>query len=219
MAICTACSEALGVGQSITVPSSGECYHAACFKCEGCGMGFVSAGRRGFVQREGRPYHAEVSRTCGEDPSQGLLLTTSMSAQCVGQAPAAASAFIPSCSSNPLRSSTSRALPLPPTPSQPKVVHSTSTLSSSLPKSPSQASIFSSRPRPPSNLGGLLICAGCSVRATMSETVPGPRSTRWHAKCLRCGGCGRGLDSEAKVNERGEVKCEGCRVSSPPQCR
>ena len=87
-----------------------------------------------------------------------------------------------------------------------------------LPLSPSQSSslvaptIFSRRERPPAGLGGLIVCAGCSVRSTDKETVVGPRNTRWHARCLVCRECKRVLDSECRVGEDGALRCEACRV-------
>jgi hypothetical protein len=54
---------------------------------------------------------------------------------------------------------------------------------------------------------------------TRLESVPGPRGTSWHRACLRCGGekkggvagkCGKQLDSAAKVDERGQVRCSAC---------
>lgn len=85
-----------------------------------------------------------------------------------------------------------------------------------LPASPTKSvepSLFARRPRPPANFGGLLICAGCSVRATEKETVAGPRGRRYHAKCLKCRDCSRALDSECRVGEDGVLRCEACRVS------
>lgn len=51
------------------------------------------------------------------------------------------------------------------------------------------------------------------MRTTEKETVAGPRGMRYHKRCLKCG-CGRELDSEARVGERGQLSCEGCRVRS-----
>ncbi|PWN99919.1 hypothetical protein FA09DRAFT_198746 [Tilletiopsis washingtonensis] len=68
-------------------------------------------------------------------------------------------------------------------------------------------------------LGGQAACAGCARMLTRLEGVPGPRGTSWHRACLRCGGekkggvagkCGKQLDSAAKVDERGQVRCSAC---------
>lgn len=103
-----------------------------------------------------------------------------------------------------LRTSTSRALPTPPPAPSPTHFH--------LPAPPLHPpSIFATRTRPLANLGGLLICAGCSVRATEREMVKGPLGRRYHEKCLRCGVCARGVDSESRVGVEGGLRCEGCR--------
>ncbi len=57
--------------------------------------------------------------------------------------------------------------------------------------------------------------------------VPGPQGSKWHAGCLICGGleakgkrkqagkagCGKKLDSGAKVDAEGGVWCRECLVS------
>ena len=59
--------------------------------------------------------------------------------------------------------------------------------------------------------------------------VPGPQGSKWHAGCLICGGleakgkrrmegkagCGKKLDSAAKVDAEGGVWCRECMVSIP----
>ena len=68
-----------------------------------------------------------------------------------------------------------------------------------------------------SKLGGMNICGGCSLSVSGLEGVPGPRGMRWHKKCLICssksrGGklCGKSLDSSARVDEQGQVRCRQC---------
>jgi hypothetical protein len=56
-----------------------------------------------------------------------------------------------------------------------------------------------------SKLGGLSECPACGMKGTLSETVVGPRGNRWHEECLRCGGCGKKLDSGCRtVKDEGE---------------
>ncbi|KAN0064781.1 hypothetical protein ACQY0O_001838 [Thecaphora frezii] len=79
--------------------------------------------------------------------------------------------------------------------------------------------------------GGMLSCAYCGQKLSALESVTGPRSTAWHRNCLICRGapktapspmivrnlrasaptiCGKKLDSGAKVNRDGEVRCRDC---------
>lgn len=106
----------------------------------------------------------------------------------------------------PFRSTTSRSPATSPSPRPAKHIISS-------PSSPAKSSIFATRQRPPSHLGGLIVCAGCQLGGTERETVVGPLGRRYHARCLVCGGCGRRLDSGAKVGEEGGLRCGGCRVS------
>lgn len=78
-------------------------------------------------------------------------------------------------------------------------------------------------------LGGMSVCSGCGAKLSSLESVLGPRGSVWHRNCLKCGGegekkevgwrsglkkeekvCGKKLDSGAKVNEEGEVRCREC---------
>ena len=67
----------------------------------------------------------------------------------------------------------------------------------------------SSAPASRPALGGMNSCPGCGARVSPLESVTGPRSTQWHRKCLACT-CGKRLDSAAKVNAAGEVRCRTC---------
>lgn len=77
--------------------------------------------------------------------------------------------------------------------------------------------------------GGMPNCAFCGEKLTSLESVLGPRGTQWHKACLICRGappapkdvwvsyrreapkwCGKRLDSGAKVNRDGEVRCRDC---------
>ncbi|KAI3488228.1 hypothetical protein L1887_47767 [Cichorium endivia] len=76
-------------------------------------------------------------------------------------------------------------------------------------------------------LGGMQCCALCGTKLSSLESVLGPRGTQWHKACLVCRGvpppakdvwsyrsqpktCGKKLDSGAKVNAHGEVRCREC---------
>ncbi|SNX87814.1 uncharacterized protein MEPE_06525 [Melanopsichium pennsylvanicum] len=79
--------------------------------------------------------------------------------------------------------------------------------------------------------GGMQCCAYCGEKLSSLECVLGPRGTQWHKNCLICRGppepepkgvfvnyrrgdrpkwCGKRLDSGAKVNQQGEVRCRAC---------
>lgn len=96
----------------------------------------------------------------------------------------------------------------------------------------SSASGASLSPAPISStrLGGMNQCAFCGEKVTSLESVLGPRGTQWHKTCLICRApappppkgtfsygrkeekiiCGKKLDSGAKVNADGEVRCRDC---------
>uniref|UniRef100_A0A0K3CAL4 BY PROTMAP: gi/647401258/emb/CDR47384.1/ RHTO0S14e02784g1_1 [Rhodosporidium toruloides] n=1 Tax=Rhodotorula toruloides TaxID=5286 RepID=A0A0K3CAL4_RHOTO len=188
---CSGCGRPLGYGQSVTIPRSGKSFHKDCFCCAGCsGALGEQRGERGFVEVAGLPYHQKCTPPPAS-PSPAILAS-------------------PFFASDALTSSRSTRLPtLPSFP--PKHLPPPSLSSSPAPREPS---IFSRLRPPPSNLGGHLLCAGCSTRATEKETVLGPRGRRYHAICLRCERCGRGLDSECRVGEGGELRCEGCRTTA-----
>jgi hypothetical protein len=67
-----------------------------------------------------------------------------------------------------------------------------------------------------SKLGGMNTCGGCSFSVSGLEGVPGPRGIKWHKKCLVCSSkskgklCGKALDSSARVDEQGQVRCRQC---------
>lgn len=210
---CHACSRELGCGHAILLPGSGRTFHQTCLVCAQCKKGFGEVGRKTFVEQRGRVYHHEVSERpnfAALGPELQLMIRY---LQCCPSGVLQGSVIQPPLSPvhASLRASTSRvSLPLPLSPSQPKVVPIAS-FESSIKSSPT--SIFATRSRPPANLGGLLVCAGCSVRATERETVLGPLGKRYHAKCLKCNVCSRLLDSECRVGKSGELRCEACRVS------
>lgn len=80
---------------------------------------------------------------------------------------------------------------------------------------------------PSPRFGGSTSCPGCQVSVSPMErgTVIGPQGTRWHASCLICGGkgtkvrakdgvpgCGKRLDSAARLDPTGLVWCRDCLV-------
>ncbi|KAG5519344.1 hypothetical protein PMAC_001969 [Pneumocystis sp. 'macacae'] len=61
----------------------------------------------------------------------------------------------------------------------------------------------------------VLECTGCNNSITFFESHPGPNSTKWHKKCLKCtGGCGKSMDSGAlnEIDKDGKMKiyCRTC---------
>ncbi|KAJ1020296.1 hypothetical protein NDA18_005893 [Ustilago nuda] len=94
----------------------------------------------------------------------------------------------------------------------------------------SSASGTSLTPSPsPRVFGGMQTCAYCGEKLSSLESVLGPRGTQWHKNCLICRApppqkkgevyawrkqrptiCGKKLDSGAKVNREGEVRCRDC---------
>jgi hypothetical protein len=125
--------------------------------------------------------------------------------------------------------------PPPQTPTTPPPIHDSPTpdgraLASSSPPPPRPRLMASaSRPR---KFGGTGSCPACGILVSPLErgTIAGPRGTRWHAKCLRCGsgpmgaikthrpghkraGCGKALDDGASLDEQGNAWCRLCFVS------
>ncbi|GAA5867554.1 hypothetical protein JCM1840_002549 [Sporobolomyces johnsonii] len=192
---CYGCGKLLGYGHSVTIPRSGRSFHTACFTCAKCSGVFGEvAGQKGFIEVLGLPYHDK----CAPPPASP--------SPSIRSSPFFAAQSSPSSTTTTSRSTRPPSLPslssfppkyLPPPPLSPS-------------KTPTPT-LFATRQRPPAGLGGLLVCAGCSVRATEKETVTGPVGRRYHAKCLKCGMCARGLDSECRVGSRGELRCESCR--------
>ncbi|GAA5981139.1 hypothetical protein JCM11641_003125 [Rhodosporidiobolus odoratus] len=187
---CFACGQLLGYGRSLTAPKSGKRYHQECFTCAKCEGPFAATvGERGFVEVGGLAYHDKCAPPPAS-PSPGIRSSPFFAAD--------VSTLSASRTVRPLSHPTLPSFPprhIPPEPLSPF----------------SQPSVFSRRPRPPAGLGGLLVCAGCGVRATEKETKAGPRSRRYHPTCLVCVDCGRGLDSECRVGADAKLRCESCR--------
>lgn len=181
--ICGGCSKTIGVGRSITVPRFGKTFHQTCFKCSGCQLALSLAGQRSFVEKDGKPYHDKCA-PAPTQPDDKARVTY------------------------PLRASTSRTSIAPTQNASPR--YQLPSPSSSPIRFSASSSIFATRSTPPAKLGGLLICAGCSVRATEKETTNGPLGRRYHKKCLVCGLCSKELDSETRLSA-GQLRCESCR--------
>ncbi|SCZ90688.1 BZ3500_MvSof-1268-A1-R1_Chr1-3g02151 [Microbotryum saponariae] len=181
---CRSCRLVLGLGYNISTSGGTVNYCAQCFKCAACSQLFGGIpSHRSFIEVAGLPYHTR----CAPPPSPKKAEENP---------------------STPLRASTSRApSSLPLAPSQTKIFHTPPSINSA----EKPRSIFATRERPPENLGGLLVCAGCSVRATERETKSGPLGKRYHPRCLKCGLCSRTVDSESRIGANGELRCESCR--------
>lgn len=147
--------------------------------------------------------------------------------------------------------SPSPSITLPQTPTTPPPIHDSpspegttlatlATLASPTPPPPRPtASAPASAPAPrPRKFGGTGSCPACGILVCPLErgTIAGPRGTRWHAKCLKCGGgpmiaisahrpgqkragCGKALDDGASLDEQGHAWCRLCFVSDYPVCR
>ncbi|GAA5884543.1 hypothetical protein JCM16303_000020 [Sporobolomyces ruberrimus] len=177
--------------------------------CAACG-GLLGYGLTITVPKSGKSFHSKcfTCATCSKAFEKGFVENGGLAyhEHCAPILPKESPLARVASPSSPSR--TSRPPRLPSLPSYPPKHTSTDPLSpSSLPP----RSLFSTRQRPPSNLGGLLICTGCSVRATEKETVPGPGGRRYHRKCLVCCGCKREVDSECRGGETGILRCEACR--------
>ena len=74
---------------------------------------------------------------------------------------------------------------------------------------------------PTSKFGSTVVCPGCAIKVWLMDrdTANGPKSTRWHQRCLRCGqgrpelGCGKQLDDGATIRDTIPL-CRMCSVSS-----
>ncbi|GAA5923669.1 ER membrane complex subunit EMC3 [Sporobolomyces koalae] len=156
---CAACSTLLGFGTSVTIPKSGKSYHSRCFTCAACARGF----EKGFVEHGGLAYH---------DKCMPSIATTTLPREKIPTSPSS-----PSRTSRPPRLPTLPSFPpkhVPPVPLSP----------ASLPV----RSLYSTRQRPPSNLGGLLVCAGHYVSQMMnSKPKPIPLSALREQRALSRG--------------------------------
>ncbi|CAO3577254.1 unnamed protein product [Absidia cylindrospora] len=76
-----------------------------------------------------------------------------------------------------------------------------------------ESRIWMNRTRALPKLGGSKICPGCNKSIAVMDDAPGPKASRWHKKCLKCTGCKKQMDSDAKVielNEKSMVRCSDC---------
>ncbi|KIY45445.1 hypothetical protein FISHEDRAFT_49364 [Fistulina hepatica ATCC 64428] len=203
-------------GRYVVVPDedSGQShtYHNYCLSCSVCGGSFRDVvGGRGkavYVKAEGGPCHPECAPR--EKITVHTVATPNMGAAMVfsrGSTPSK-----PSSISN----------------SRPQTPYSSSRYESSPLTAPATSTTF---PR----FGSSAACPGCHKNVSPMErgVVSGPQNSKWHATCLVCGGkketpkwgvrgrdgrkkgepgCGKKLDSAAKVSEDGKVWCRECMV-------
>lgn len=184
-------------------------YHVQCFRCVVCDGVFSDAanGQAAFVKANGGACHIHCAPpskiTIHKMPSLSSLRTN----------------FPPSSSTS---------IPVAKATSQP--IHKSSRMERPPPTAPS-ISTTTSFPR----FGSRTACPGCNKSVSPMEqgVVPGPQNTRWHASCLVCGGkketpktfsiwsrkeekpknepgCGKRLDSAAKIGAEGGVWCREC---------
>ncbi|KTW31479.1 hypothetical protein T552_00122 [Pneumocystis carinii B80] len=97
----------------------------------------------------------------------------------------------------------------------PKKVLTSNTIPNLEPLKNNSAGIFSVKKKPLPKFGGFDRCASCNESITFLESYPGPNSTRWHKKCLKCsGGCGKNMDSGSlnEIDKDGKMKvyCRFC---------
>ncbi|PSR85852.1 hypothetical protein PHLCEN_2v5328 [Hermanssonia centrifuga] len=221
---CEMCREALfGIkhgGKFVTVPeeptSTGAAprrYHTACFKCKVCGDVFEEkeGGHAVFVRVDEGACHVHCA-----PPERITLRKTPIST-------------MPVFPRNPLTtSSTGTPVHTPST----AYYASSSRYERPLITAPATTTSFSvQQPR----FGGSSACPGCHMSVSPMErgVVPGPQGTRWHAGCLVCGGpaakgrrkedskagCGKKLDSAAKLDAEGGVWCRECLLLLPTALR
>ncbi|KAL1707113.1 hypothetical protein EV121DRAFT_199960 [Schizophyllum commune] len=201
-------------GQYVTVPgdagSAPRVYHRKCFLCTVCDEPFVEAGDgvATYVRGKDGPCHVECS------PPETIRIRT------IHPEPLKTDIFShrASHSTPPPNLQKSKTAP----------VHSSSRYEVQPRTAPSTQTSF---PR----FGGSISCPGCKQTVSPMErgVVAGPQNTKWHGACLVCGGkketgkggwlsrgrderkkgepgCGKKLDSAAKVDANGGVWCREC---------
>ncbi|KAL1673549.1 hypothetical protein EV122DRAFT_222487 [Schizophyllum commune] len=215
---CDRCKDTLfGVGrdgQYVTVPGDAgnapRVYHRKCFLCTVCDEPFVEAGDgvATYVRGKDGPCHVECS------PPETIRIRT------IHPEPLKTDIFShrASHSTPPPNLQKSKTAP----------VHSSSRYEVQPRTAPSTQTSF---PR----FGGSVSCPGCKQTVSPMErgVVAGPQNTKWHGACLVCGGkketgkggwlsrgrderkkgepgCGKKLDSAAKVDANGGVWCREC---------
>ncbi|KAJ7638327.1 hypothetical protein FB45DRAFT_1131840 [Roridomyces roridus] len=201
-------------GRYVTVPDdvTGEprTYHTDCFTCVTCHLPFKegATGQAVFVKGNGGPCHVEcapVQKVAAPKPSV-------------------------------LPSIFSRAAAPPPLLTRPPSAPPSSSRRD-FERAPLTAPATSTPTIFPRFGGSNNSCPGCRKSVSLMErgVVPGPQGSRWHATCLVCGGkkeapktwivreerkkgepgCGKKLDSAAKMDEEGGVWCRECTLLLP----
>lgn len=200
---CNSCRLLITAGEEACATRGGKRFHQHCLRCAKCDGVFAGQNTpRGVIEIDGRFWHLGVR------PSvyYALLCTDRVALQCAPekQVSTPASVAIPFKTSH--RSLATLASPPKPFVAKENVAPSPSA-------TPPQ--MWARRTRPMPTLGGLIVCAYCSVRASERETVAGPLGKRYHLKCLKCAGCGVKVDSDARVDAQARPHCESCLRSSP----
>ncbi|KAF9015296.1 hypothetical protein BDQ17DRAFT_1295007, partial [Cyathus striatus] len=199
----------------------GDAYHPDCFRCVGCGNTFQDdgEGKTVFTQTcDGQPCHIQCA------PTETIPMRKPINPGMLRQRKESKSVLS--------HSSISSFQTCPHPPSKPSSTYSVS--SSRYERS---AFALSTVPGNSSRFGSRTACPGCNKPVSPMEfgVVPGPQSTRWHAVCLVCGGkketpkgpawilnrgkecnkkaepgCGKKLDSAARIDHEGRVWCREC---------
>ncbi|KAF9474467.1 hypothetical protein BDN70DRAFT_842224 [Pholiota conissans] len=202
-------------GQFVTLPGADEnsvprIYHSECFKCVVCDKTFNDSkkGPASFVASRMGPCHSQCALT------ETLIIHKVTNPKGLPDWAPSIPKDLPTWTSAKLN----KVSHPPPTPSD---------KSQLVPLSPSKPAF----PR----FGGQTSCPGCRKSVSLMErgVVPGPQGSKWHASCLVCGGkkeisrkallrrvprdekkdtpgCGKKLDSGAKVDGEGGVWCREC---------
>ncbi|KAI0094729.1 hypothetical protein BDY19DRAFT_914262 [Irpex rosettiformis] len=209
-------------GKYVTVPeeptSTGAApkrYHTACFKCKVCDEVFEEkeGGHAVFVRVEEGACHVHCA------PPEKITLRKN------------AASSIPKVSKIPL-STTLTGNSSPPATTRTTAFYSSS---SRYEPPPPTAPLTGTFPTTQPRFGGSSVCPGCLKAVSPMErgVVPGPQGSKWHGGCLICGGaeakgkrkvpgkagCGKKLDSGAKVGVEGGVWCRECLLLLPPHLR
>ncbi|KAL1749051.1 hypothetical protein HDZ31DRAFT_28189 [Schizophyllum fasciatum] len=201
------------IGKFVTVPGDAgnapRVYHTKCFLCVACDEPFADGGegQATFVKGKDGPCHIECA------PPETIHVRT------IHPEPLKMDIFSHRAahSTPPPNLQKAKTTPVPSSSryeAQPRTAPSTQT----------------SFPR----FGGSMACPGCQKNVSPMErgVVAGPQNTKWHGPCLVCGGkkespkgwlsrgreerkkgepgCGKKLDSAAKLDANGGVWCREC---------
>ncbi|CBQ71332.1 conserved hypothetical protein [Sporisorium reilianum SRZ2] len=206
--------------------SDGVHLHAECFRCAVCAEGIE--GSKAFVRLSGEGAGAGAYAHPACAPTVHVVVRAGESEGAGGQ-----KSFRSTLDPAPAGSARSHAThqrELRPS-AVPSPAASLRATPAVLPTPNPAAGIFARTRLPPADkLGGMHTCAWCGDKLSPLEATLGPRGTQWHRACLVCRAppapqphgvyyvrgkqpklmCGKRLDSGAKVNGDGEVRCREC---------